>query len=149
MNSGGITGPGRFRGAHARRECCSWRRPDVGATFHPILLRRSGTISGSNNLTIAGAYTIYNPGTYTASGTDYKNATFTTSGNDVRGDGRDCFFRQQYLHGGSTTINQYGTLQLGGTNAGSGFTTAGSIDNTSGVTNNGTLVFNRSNAYHI
>jgi len=88
----------------------------------------SGVVSGSNNLTTTGSYTTYNPGS-SVSGVNLPTAnTYVVSGSIV--------LAGNNTYTGTTTISS-GTLQIGN---GGATGTLGS----GAVTDNGVLVFNRS-----
>ncbi len=97
----------------------------------------SGIVNGSNALTIAGSYTTYNPGSVTGVSTS-GGELYTPTASTYVGSG-SIVLTGNNTYTGSTTINQYGALQIG--NGG----TTGSLSTSSAITDNGALTFNRSN----
>ncbi|MEI6674375.1 MAG: autotransporter-associated beta strand repeat-containing protein [Verrucomicrobiota bacterium] len=95
-----------------------------------IVLSNPGSVTGvGNNLSVGGAHT-----TTLASVINTGGGTLTMAGSG------SLVLTGQNLFTGATTINSGGTLQLGTGG------TSGSVSTSSGILNNGVLVFNRSNA---
>ena len=104
MNSGGITVQAGS-GAHTVAANIVLGADQSWGNVSSNPLTVSGNVSGSHNLSFVGSYTIYNPGTYTADGTNYTDATFTTT---------------------SATASGTGGFVLSGSNSYTGATTLGS-----------------------
>ena len=102
----------------------------------------------TDNLTLAGGITLANATTslFAAGGTSSRTmgvSSLISGGGNLRANGSLVTLTGNNTYTGSTTIDANGTLQVG--NGG----TSGSMANTSGITNNGTLVYNRSNALSV
>jgi autotransporter-associated beta strand protein len=98
-------------------------------------LRVSGNIGGAHDLSFVGSYTVYNPGTYSLTGTDYSHSVFSTTSSTVSGTGGFILSGANTYSGATTITNTVLSLD----NAGS---TTARLANTSRVTLNsgGTLL---------
>jgi autotransporter-associated beta strand protein len=85
----------------------------------------SGSVSGTNCLAIAGAYTFYNPGVYTPDPSDTKDATYTTVATNYAGTGAVVLVGNNSYSGG--TIVNSGVLVVNGQSAPNSGTGSGPV----------------------
>ena len=126
IGSGGVTVQ-QGTGAHTVATDIALTADQTWGNVSANPLTISGRVSGSNNLTIVGSYSLYTGA-----------SSSSIAAQTVNGAGGGIVLTGANTYTGATTISS-GTLQIGNGGA------SGSLSTSSAITDNGVLTFNRSN----